>query len=116
MNDLEGLYIYKQYLDLIYYTHSILLKYPKVERYSLVHDIKKTTYLGMKKIIYANKTFDRRERLKILHRMDACLKMLKVFVRLSYKNKYINSNNYGAWSRKITNVSNLLGGWIKSCR
>lgn len=116
MNELEGLYIYKQYMDLIYYTHFILLKYPKIERFSLVTDIKKTTYSGMKKIIYANKACDKRERLKILHKMDVNLKMLKIFIRLSYKNKYINGNNYGAWSRKITNVSNLLGGWIKSCR
>ena len=35
MDDLESLIIYKQYVELIYYTLSILLKYPKSERFSL---------------------------------------------------------------------------------
>ena len=42
--------------------------------------------------------------------------MLKVLVRLSYKRKYINSRNYGAWSRYLANISNLMGGMIKQCQ
>ena len=41
--------------------------------------------------------------------------MLKVLIRLYYKNKYINKRNYASWSKKITNIGNLLGGWINSC-
>ena len=36
MNSLEELIIYKQYLEIIYYTEMITEKYPKVEKYSLV--------------------------------------------------------------------------------
>ena len=32
MNELEGLMIYKQYLEMIYYTENITLKYPKSEK------------------------------------------------------------------------------------
>ena len=53
MNDLEGLMIYKQYVELIYYTENITIKYPKNEKLSLVANIKNTTYSGMKKIIEA---------------------------------------------------------------
>ena len=38
-----------------------------------------------------------------------------MLIRISYKRKYINVYNYESWSRKITNVSNLMGGWIRSC-
>ena len=51
----------------------------------------------------------------ILNNLDTDLKMLKVLIRLSYKNKYINKRNYAVWSKKIFNISNLLGAWIKSC-
>ncbi len=30
--------------------------------------------------------------------------------------KFPKHKNYTAWSKKITNIGNLLGGWIKSCQ
>jgi len=115
MNDLEELIIYKQYLEMIYYTENIIKKYPKNERLSLVTEIKNTTYSGMKNIILGQKEYNKSKRIIILNELDTDLKMLKVLIRISYKNKYISSKNYSAWSKKITNISNLLGGWIKSC-
>ena len=115
MNDLESLIIYKQYMELIYYTEKITLKYPKSEKLSLVSNIKNNTYHGMKNIILAQKEYNKSRRIMILNNLDTDLKMLKVLIRISYKNKYINSKNYAAWSKKIFNISNLLGGWIKSC-
>lgn len=100
MNDVEGLIIYKQYLEMIYYTENITLKYPKSEKLSMVSEIKKLTYEGMRKIILANKEFNKSKRLIILNELDVELKMLKVMVRISYKKKYINSKNYNAWSKK----------------
>lgn len=115
MNELEGLMIYKQYLGMIYYTENITLKYPKSEKGATVDEIKRITYNGMRKIILANKEFNKNKRIIILNEIDVELKMLKVMIRVSYKKKYINSKNYSAWSKKIYNIGNLLGGWIKSC-
>ena len=115
MNDIDGLMIYKQYIELIDYTLMILKKYPKIERYSLVNDIKNSTYDGIKSIIVANKEYNKSKRIIVLNDMDNHLKFLKVLIRVSYKQRYINNKNYSAWSKKITNISNLLYGWIKSC-
>lgn len=115
MNDIEGLMIYKQYLEMIYYTENITLKYPKSEKGAMVDEIKRITYNGMRMIILANKEFNKNRRIVILNEIDVELKMLKVMIRVSYKKKYINSKNYSAWSKKIYNIGNLLGGWIKSC-
>lgn len=115
MNDIDGLMIYKQYIELIDYTLMILKKYPKSERYSLVNDIKNSTYDGIKSIIVANKEYNKSKRIIVLNDMDNHLKFLKVLIRVSYKQRYINNKNYSAWSKKITNISNLLYGWIKSC-
>lgn len=46
MNELEGLMIYKQYLEMIYYMENITLKYPKSEKLSMVSEIKNLTYGG----------------------------------------------------------------------
>jgi len=115
MNELESLMIYKQYIELIYYTEKITIKYPKSEKLSIVSAIKNNNYAGMKKIILAQKEYNHSKRLVILNELDTDLKMLKVLIRISYKNKYISSKNYASWSKKIFNISNLLGAWIKSC-
>ncbi len=115
MSDLEDLLIYKQYLELIYYTENILIKYPKIERKNICVQIKNNTYDGMKLIIKAQKVRDKKVRLNILGELDVNLKMLKILIRISYKKKYISIKNYASWSKKITNICNLLGGWINSC-
>lgn len=50
-----------------------------------------------------------------LNNIDVDLKVLKVLVRISYRYKYINGNNYASWSRKLANISNAVNGWIKTC-
>lgn len=108
-NDVSELIIYKQYLELIYYTEMICEKYPKREKLAIVSTIKNTTYDGMKEIISAYKFYDKDNKL------DINLKMLKVLIRVSYKRKYITLKNYEAWSKKLHNIGSLLGGWINSC-
>lgn len=115
MNSLEELIIYKQFLELIFYTENIIIKYPKVEKYSLCSEIKTCTYNGMRLIINAQKSRNIKNRLDYLDKLDSGLKMLKVFIRVSKKKKYINVKNYNAWSKKLTNICNLLGGWINAC-
>ena len=115
MNDLESLIIYKQYMELIYYTEKITLKYPKSEKLSLVSNIKNNTYHGMKNIILAQKEYNKSRRIMILNNLDTDLKMLKVLIRLSYKNKYINKRNYHVWSNKLNNINNIIGEYIKLC-
>lgn len=113
--DVEDLKIYKQYLYLIYYTEMILEKYPKKEKLSLVTNIKNETYSGLKNILIDYKVYDENEKLKHLNNLDINLKMIKVFIRISHKRKYINHKNYEAWSKKLNNIGALLGGWINSC-
>lgn len=115
MNNIEDLIIYKHYLEMIFYTEKILEKYPKIEKNGLCITIKNYTYDGMENIIKAQKTRDIKIRINYLNTLDVDMKMLKVLIRLSKRRKYINVRNYGAWSRKITNICNLLGGWINSC-
>lgn len=116
MNDLENLKIYKQYVELTYYTFEILEKYPKKERFALSNEIKTTTLDGMKIIIKAQKEFSKTRRIEILHTLDSNLKFLKVLIRISHKKKYINNKNYASWSKKLANISNMMGAWIKSCQ
>jgi len=111
--EFEELKIYKQYVELIYYTENILKKYPKSERFAICTQIKNNTYEGLKIIINSYKEYNKGKKIEYLNRLDVNLKMLKVLIRVSKRNKYISSNNYTAWVKKITNINNLMFGWIK---
>ena len=110
-----NLLIYQRYLDLIYYTNDLIRKYPKSEKFTLVQETKQTVYEGLRYILFAQKEFNKINRLKYLNDLDVVLNLLKVHIRIAYKYKYINVNNYTTWSEKVTDICNLLGGWINSC-
>lgn len=46
-----------------------------------------------------------------MNELDACLKLLQVHIRISFKYKYISMQNYSTWSDKLTEVCKMLGGW-----
>ena len=109
------LVIYQKYIDLIYYSNDILKKHPKSEKFALVQELKQTMYAGLRSLIFAQKEFNKKDKLKYLNELDVNMVLLKLHIRLSYKFKYITIQNYNAWSTKITDVCNMLGAWIMSC-
>lgn len=111
----SNLKIYQKYLELIYYSNDIVRKYPKSENFALVNEIKNALYLGLRNLMYAIKHYQKQEKLRYLNELDTNLNLLKVHIRLSYKYKYINLQNYQTWSSLITDICNMLGGWISSC-
>ena len=111
----SSLKIYQKYLELIYYSNDIVRKYPKSEKFALVNEIKNSLYVGLINLMYAIKNYRKQDKLKYLNEFDINLNLLKVQVRLSYKYKYITIQNYQTWSNLITDICNMLGGWINSC-
>lgn len=111
----NNLLIYQKYLELIYYTNDLVRKYPKSEKFALVQEIKQALYCGLRCLMYAIKSYNKNDKLKYLNELDITLNLLKLHLRLSYKYKYISMQNYTTWSEKITEICNMLGGWINSC-
>lgn len=114
-NSQNNLKIYQKYLELIYYSNDIVRKYPKSENFTLVSEIKNSLYIGLRNLMYAIKSYNKNDKLKHLNEFDINLNLLKVHIRLSYKYKYISLKNYQSWSNLITDICNMLGGWITSC-
>lgn len=109
------LLIYQKYLSLVQYAHDIVRKYPKSEKFALAVETRRTTIEGIRYIVYAEKLISKKDKMKYLHELDACLKVQKVHMRLAYNFRYISQQNYESWSKLITDVGNLLGAWINSC-
>ena len=99
-----NLIIYQKYMSLIYYTNDILKKYPKSETFALVKEIKSTLYTGLRLLLYGIKSYSIQDKLKYLNEFDVNLSILKIHIRLSYKYKYISTQNYGTWCNSITDI------------
>ena len=110
------LIIYQKYLELIYYTNDLVRKYPKSETFAIVKELKSALYAGFNMLMHAIKVYKTSEKLHYLSELDIQLDLLKVYVRLSYKYHYISMQNYTAWTTILTNICNMLGGWIQSCQ
>ena len=108
--------IYEKYIDLVIYTNDIIRKFPKSEKFALVDEIKKATYVGLRNLMYAIKTYDKDDKIRFLREIDINMAILRVHVRLAARYKYISETNYEAWSSKITTVCNMLGAWITACQ
>ncbi|MFR2534066.1 MAG: diversity-generating retroelement protein Avd [Clostridia bacterium] len=115
-NNNSNLIIYQKYLELIYYTNDLVRKYPKSETFALVKEIKSALYSGFRFLMYAIKSYKVQDKLKNLSELDIQLDLMKVYIRLSHKYKYISTQNYNAWCTILTNICNMLGGWIQSCQ
>lgn len=112
----NNLTIYQKYMELVYYTNDLVRKYPKSETFALVKEIKNSMYSGLRLLMFAIKSYKTQDKLKYLNELDIQLSLFKVFIRLSYRYKYISKQNYTFWSEQITNICNMLGGWISSCQ
>lgn len=90
----DTLVIYQKYLDLIYYTNNLCIKYPKSEKLALASETKQAMYSGLRNLLYAFKEYNKKLKLNYLNDLDVELNLQKVFVRLAYKYQYISKQNY----------------------
>lgn len=46
--------------------------------------------------------------------LDIELAMLKNMIRVSHDLQYIDSKKYELWSRNLSEIGKMVGGWLKS--
>lgn len=112
----EEISIIRLHQDLIMYVYNLLIKYPPLEGGYLAGDIRRILNEVLEELIKAKRTFGKKDKLKHLNQADIKLESLLVFVRISYKVKYINKKNYGSWSHKISNIMDELDKWVLFCQ
>lgn len=108
---MEDLQILQKTYDMILYSQSPLNQFPKFEKHVLAAEIRKTMNNLLSLIITANKKYYKKT---TLQEIDVELEKLRTFIRLSKDLKYIDIKKYEIWSRYLTEIGKMLGGWIKS--
>ena len=108
---MEDLQILQKTYDMILYSQSPLNQFPKFEKHVLAAEIRKTMNNLLSLIITANKKYYKKT---TLQEIDVELEKLRTFIRLSKDLKYIDIKKYEVWSRLLTEIGRMLGGWMKT--
>ena len=108
---MEDLQILQKTYDMILYSQNALQQFPKHEKHVLATEIRQTMNNLLTLIITANKKYYKKT---TLQEIDVELEKLRFFVRLSKDMKYIDIKKYEVWSRLLTEIGRMLGGWMKT--
>ena len=100
---------YKLYLNL----YSLILQFPKKDRYALGSKCEHAAIAILEQLLYANSRSGK-QRLATLHEIDIKLKVLKTLIRLCYDVKVLDQKKYLAVQVFLQEIGKMLGGWIKS--
>lgn len=88
-----------------------LRQFPKSERFILAADIRKSMYRMLRYTIIASKRYHKKT---TIQELDIELAVLKNMVRVSYDLQYMNIKKYENWSRQLSEIGKMTGGWLKS--
>lgn len=88
-----------------------LRQFPKSERFILCADIRRSMYSMLRLTVVASKRYHKKTTIQDL---DIELAMLKNMIRVSYDLQYIDSKKYELWSRHLSEIGKMVGGWLKS--
>lgn len=97
---------------LLSYTYTIVLKFPKKQRYynGLAMDIKHQTHEIMLQVIRIVSYNPYNNREQLLRELSVNLKFLAMLVRVAYKKHHISDRNLDVWTRMTTDVDDLAVG------
>ena len=95
--------------DMLSELYDIIGQYPKAEKYSLGEDTKREFIKMYRNLISASK---KKAKLVELRRADVQLAIVKRLIRIGYEKRFMTIKRYESMSKYITNIGNMIGGWI----
>lgn len=98
--------------EYIQYMLEILLKLPRVEKFNIGNEYKKSMYKILEYTLYINK-IQEIERLNYINKIDANLNCQRIYLRIMYKNKWINDKKFQIAISKVAEIGRIIGGLIK---
>ena len=108
---MQDLKILQKIYDMLAYGQICLKQFPKHEKHVLTSDIRSTMYRMLELTIRANKKYHKKTTLQDL---DIEIEVLRTFLRLSLDNHYMNIHKYEVWTKMISEIGKMLGGWMKA--
>ncbi|MEK7184770.1 MAG: diversity-generating retroelement protein Avd [Patescibacteria group bacterium] len=106
--------VHKSY-ELYLFIHLNINAFPKRDRYTLGIQIEQRALKILELIMLAREK-EGPSKILILHKIDVELKLLKLFIRMSFDILALPEKKYIDVSEKIIEIGKMLGGWIKDTK
>lgn len=108
----EQLKLIPKLQEYIQYMLEIILKLPRIEKFNIGNEYKNSMYQMLEDTLYISK-IQEKERLNYLNRIDAKLNCQRIYLRIMYKNKWIDDKKFQIAINKVAEIGRIVGGLIK---
>ena len=113
MSDSDSMVIFAKTYDFLAWLVPRTNKFPKLHRHTITRRFLDAALDFQEQILEAN-SLRRGQRLDRLQMVDASLDKVRLYVRLTYRLRWINLGQYEHASRLVAELGRLLGGWLRS--
>ena len=96
----------------IEYILELIMKLPRTEKFNIGNEYKTSMYQILEYVLMINKT-DKSKRLYYLNKIDAKLNCQRIYLRIMYKNKWIDEKKFKLAIGKVSEIGKIVGGLIK---
>lgn len=96
----------------IQYMIEVILKLPRTEKFNIGNEYKNSMYKMLSYIMYITK-IPAEERLKYVNYIDAELNVQRIFLRIMYKNRWIDEKKFKTSIDLIYEIGKIIGGLVK---
>ena len=102
----------------IEYMLEIMIKLPRIEKFSIGTEYKQSMYQMLSEIMILNKIKNKSNQeamkiLDILNRIDSQLNTQRIYLRIMKKNRWIDEKKFKIAMELIYEIGKILGGLIK---
>ena len=97
------------------YIINMIIKLPRTEKFSIGTEYKLSLYKMLEEIMYLNK-MDKNSNVSVtvvLNKIDSLLMAQRIYLRIMYKNKWIDKKKYLVSMEMVYEIGKILGGLIK---
>ena len=100
----------EQYVE---YMLNVIIKLPRTEKFSIGNEYKISMYKLIEKALYLNKNLNTYRNFELLNEIDVLLNCQRIYLRIMYKNYWIDDRKQRIAMEKIYEVGKIVGGLLK---
>jgi hypothetical protein len=110
---IDQLIIFQKLYDIYLYTHKMVARFPKSQRFLLSNCLLQTNIEMIKLTIIANSKPDRIEEQK---QISVNLDLFRIYVRIAKDINFLSIKKYGIIMEKLNEIGKLLNAWTRSTK
>jgi four helix bundle protein len=110
----KDLEVWQESHSLVLQLYKLINNFPSCEKYTLSDQIKRAAYSIPSNIVEGHSRNSKKEFQRYLYICRGSLEELRYFLLLARDLNYIDNKTYGEYEIKLTQISKMLNGLIKS--